>query len=300
MACITTYTGIHMDPTKPQLDDICLVDIAHSLSLLCRANGHFRYFYSIAQHSINCANEAKARNLSKKMQLACLLHDASEAYISDITRPIKANLPEYLTIEKRLQKIIYEKFGLKNVDYAVVEEIDNALLYMEFQIIMGEKVYDTPPETVSTADCSEKDYNAVKNIFLRLAENLINEKPVMTALGIDGCKFGWCVVKLDCLGNCSMKLVEKIEEIMSIQADIAIIDIPIGMIDPGGKERTCDTEARKILKKKHSSVFPVPCRKAVYANSFEEACKINKEITNRNINHMSWGIVLKFAKLMNF
>lgn len=65
---------------------ICLNDIAHSLSHISLANGHYIYFYSVAHHSINCANEAFARWHSNEVLLGCLFHEASEAYISDISR----------------------------------------------------------------------------------------------------------------------------------------------------------------------------------------------------------------------
>ena len=80
--------------------DVSLKDIVHALSLLCWGGGHIKYFYSVAQHSINCMKEA--RGWSKRVQLACLLHDASEAYISDIIRPVKIYLFNYLEIENRI------------------------------------------------------------------------------------------------------------------------------------------------------------------------------------------------------
>lgn len=88
---INTFTGIHFYPLDPKITEIKTEDIAHALSLICRANGHCSHFYSVAQHSLNCAEEAKIRDYSTRVQLGCLLHDASEAYISDITRPVKKN-----------------------------------------------------------------------------------------------------------------------------------------------------------------------------------------------------------------
>ena len=85
---IITISKKRFSPLQAEAGDIEITDIAHALSLLCRANGYTRHFYSVAQHSLNCAAEAKARGLSEDIQLACLLHDASEAYISDITRPV--------------------------------------------------------------------------------------------------------------------------------------------------------------------------------------------------------------------
>ena len=92
MGYITTFTGEDFDPTEPDINKIKIEDIAHALSLICRANGHFIRFYSVGQHCINCANEAKARGLPELIQFACLFHDASEAYISDITSPVKKHL----------------------------------------------------------------------------------------------------------------------------------------------------------------------------------------------------------------
>lgn len=110
MSCIRTYTGIMFGPLNPDPDLINLGDISHALSLLCRVNGHFRNFYSVAQHSVNCMEEAKIRGYSRRVQLACLLHDASEAYLSDVTRPVKQEIPKYLEIEKPLQEAIWKKY----------------------------------------------------------------------------------------------------------------------------------------------------------------------------------------------
>lgn len=74
---MTTYSKIHLDPINPEPDLINLEDIAHALSLLCRGNGHLKHFYSVGQHSINCAVKAKERGLSVRIQLASLLSDAS-------------------------------------------------------------------------------------------------------------------------------------------------------------------------------------------------------------------------------
>lgn len=98
--CILTYTKVSFNPLEAVEEDIRIEDIAHALSLLTRANGHCRHFYSVAQHSIACCREARSRGYSARVQLGCLLHDASESYISDITRPVKINLPEYTEIEK--------------------------------------------------------------------------------------------------------------------------------------------------------------------------------------------------------
>ena len=92
---ITTYTGRHFEPANPDPDAIVIEDIAHALSLITRGNGHVKTFWSVGEHCLCCAKEAAARGLSGRMVLACLLHDASECYMSDIPRPFKKELPEY-------------------------------------------------------------------------------------------------------------------------------------------------------------------------------------------------------------
>ena len=90
---ITTYTGVHFFPTRPNPDGVRIADVAHALSLLCRGNGHVKTFFSVGQHCLHCAREALARNHSRRVALACLLHDASEAYLSDVPGPSSSISP---------------------------------------------------------------------------------------------------------------------------------------------------------------------------------------------------------------
>ena len=83
MSVMNTYSGRKFDPMKIAPEDVYLEDIAHALSLVCRGGGQIRWFYSVGQHSINCAHEALARGWSYRMALACLLHDASECQIDN-------------------------------------------------------------------------------------------------------------------------------------------------------------------------------------------------------------------------
>lgn len=165
---ILTYSRIRFTPMAPDAAEIKLVDIAHALSLLCRANGHFSRFFSVGQHCINCEAEARARGYSKKLRLACLLHDASEAYISDITRPVKKNLLEYTAIENKLQTAIWRAFNvnLTQDDLALVYEVDDAMLYAEFEALMGERMFPEPPAVLSAPDFSERDFKGVEQEFV--------------------------------------------------------------------------------------------------------------------------------------
>jgi len=171
---IRTFSKIKFYPLEPVAEDIRIEDIAHALSLMTRANGHLIHFYSVGQHSVNCYHEADARGYSKKVQLACLLHDASEAYISDITRPVKANLPQYQEIEETLQTMIYEKFGLFLTDkeQQEIKSVDDALLYHEFFVMMDEKVFDDALEIQMEHDFLLRDFASVENEFLSIFEDI--------------------------------------------------------------------------------------------------------------------------------
>ncbi len=176
---IVTYTGVRFAPLFPDESGIRLLDIAHALSLLCRANGHFKCFFSVAQHCINCAKEAAARGYSKNVQLACLLHDASEAYISDVTRPVKKNLPRYIDMEKALQECIYKAFGIKLTlaETKQVCAVDDAMLHAEFDCLMDEKIFTGKPDIKSEVDLSEKDFGTVKRTFVEMYEKLKEQNP---------------------------------------------------------------------------------------------------------------------------
>ena len=168
---ILTYSKTRFYPLQPIKEDIKIEDIVHSLSQMARANGHFRHFYSVAQHSINCFLEAKNRSYSKRVQLACLLHDASEAYISDITRPVKRYMIEYLVVEEKLQKLIYERFGLENLteqELKQINEVDDALLHYEFETLMGVGIYDEIPFVSTNHDFMQRDMLLVKKQFFNL------------------------------------------------------------------------------------------------------------------------------------
>lgn len=166
---IRTWSGVFFSPLDPHPEDIRPEDIAHALSLMCRANGHFSSFYSVGQHCLACEEEARASGLSREIRLACLLHDASEAYISDITRPVKLGLPEYLVIEKRLQELIYRRFGIDPRDEGIMAEvsrIDDTMLYHEFLALGGCALFDEAPPKVTQPVFSFRPFEQVEKQYL--------------------------------------------------------------------------------------------------------------------------------------
>ena len=172
MSYITTVSGIHFYPLDPNPDDIDINDIAHALSLICRANGHFKYFYSVAQHCIACANEAIARGYSLEVILGSLLHDASEAYLCDVTRPVKKHIPQYLRAEEKLQDVIWERFigrKLTDAEQQQIFEIDDHILSQEFHLLMPENLNEDYRKLKSACACDYQDPQVVKSRFIQMA-----------------------------------------------------------------------------------------------------------------------------------
>lgn len=102
-----TFTGRAYWPIDPRPEEVCIEDIAHSLSMLCRYTGHCRRFYSVAEHSVNVS-----RLVPPECAFPGLMHDATEAYVNDIARPLKPSLKNYQEIEKLNWEAICKTFSL--------------------------------------------------------------------------------------------------------------------------------------------------------------------------------------------
>jgi len=166
MSYITTVSGKHFDPIEPDEQLLDINDIAHALSLICRGNGHTKFFYSVAQHSIACAKEAITRKYSPRVILGCLLHDGSEAYLSDVTRPVKQHLGYYREVEDRLQDLIWKHFMLSEAteeEKKQIFEVDDDMLSMEFHQLMAE-------------DLGNRRNNLIRQFFCRYEEPAQVEK----------------------------------------------------------------------------------------------------------------------------
>lgn len=105
---ITTFTGHKFHYLSPSLEEIDIRDIAHALSMTCRFGGHCREYYDVASHSIFVSNLVQ-----QKHKLSALLHDAHEAYLHDVPRPIKRDMPQYKIMADNIQRVINEKYGLE-------------------------------------------------------------------------------------------------------------------------------------------------------------------------------------------
>lgn len=125
---IRTYSGKVFDYTVMDPDTILIEDIAHALANMPRFAGHTEYFFSVAQHSI-----AVMEMVEDKAKLSALLHDATEAYLMDIPKPLKMLLPDYALYEKRLENVIVNKFCDGKKWYKIVKIADQKALEIEFQ-----------------------------------------------------------------------------------------------------------------------------------------------------------------------
>lgn len=133
---IQTFTGEMFDVFAPNSSKIQVKDIAHALSMLCRYGGHSRDFYSVAEHSVLMAGYFEARG-EYDLARAALLHDSTEAYMGDMVRPLKLQLPLYREVEGALQGAIFNRFGLppdmppevKEADLRICNDERAVLLY---------------------------------------------------------------------------------------------------------------------------------------------------------------------------
>lgn len=131
MNWILTATGKHFDLLEPDADLIDPRDIAHALAHLCRFNGHTREFYSVAQHSC-----IVAELVPEEQKLAALLHDAPEAYLGDMTRPLKQWISVYRHFEDNVWQRVCERFDLAIELPACVHQADLIALATERRDLM--------------------------------------------------------------------------------------------------------------------------------------------------------------------
>jgi hypothetical protein len=132
---INSYMHNVVHLANPDPDTVCIEDIAHALSNICRFGGHTKEFYSVAQHSCLVSYLAPAH-----LRLEALLHDAAEAYLGDVVKPLKvlmkqitspATLDGYAGMEARFQRLIGEKFNIDPKAFALVKPFDTRALEIE-------------------------------------------------------------------------------------------------------------------------------------------------------------------------
>jgi hypothetical protein len=141
---IVTHSGITFSVFNPHPSDVKIKDIAHSLSLQCRFTGHTKHFYSVAQHCLLVSHLI----VDTSLKLHGLLHDASEAYLTDLARPIKHHplFQSYLDIEECVTAAICVKFGLPLSMPQEVKDADDIALKIEESLLMPAHADTTYPD----------------------------------------------------------------------------------------------------------------------------------------------------------
>jgi 5'-deoxynucleotidase YfbR-like HD superfamily hydrolase len=139
---ISTFLGNRFYPQNPRVEDIDIEDIAHGLAYTCRFNGQTTAFYSVAQHSLMVADL-----VPNELKLDALMHDAAEAYLGDVVKPLKALLPEYRAIEEHVNNIIAKAFNLGDCCHPAIKRADLIALATEKRDLMP---YSVEPWTYLT------------------------------------------------------------------------------------------------------------------------------------------------------
>ena len=145
---IDTWSGRKFWPLDPHPQDVAIEDIAGALSNLCRFGGHTREFYSVAQHSVLVAEVLSAEPADTRMW--ALLHDAAEAYLVDVPRPLKttAAFASYREAEQRILAAIAKAFGLPTAMPKQIDSADRLLLATESRDLMSPSMLASCPSDV--------------------------------------------------------------------------------------------------------------------------------------------------------
>jgi hypothetical protein len=126
-----TYTGRQFWPLDARADELAIEDIAHALSMACRYAGHCLQFYSVAEHSVHICRWLRQQGSNTDTQLKGLMHDAPEAYLVDVPRPVKPYLTEYRGIEVALWHVVADWLDLTTIMPGIIKEADDRILFDE-------------------------------------------------------------------------------------------------------------------------------------------------------------------------
>ena len=157
-----TYTGRVYWPMDPRPCEVNIEDIAHALAYQCRYGGHTSEYYSVAEHCV-----LVSRLLPEKLKFVGLMHDATEAYVSDVPRPLKPYLTNYAEIEARNWEAIGTAFGLPELLPPEVDDLDRRMCLLEMNWLMPKSPLPLGIEGVAPNICLERwSPGAAKEAFL--------------------------------------------------------------------------------------------------------------------------------------
>jgi len=149
---IRTVSGLWVHLLEPDLTGLPLQDVATALSHVNRFGGHTPAPYSVAEHSIHVATQLWRMFGDDELAAAGLFHDATEAFLGDMVRPLKNALPEYRVLEARMEEAVADRFRLNLLHDPRVKEVDLAILGWEMPMVRdADWRTPTPPATVAQA-----------------------------------------------------------------------------------------------------------------------------------------------------
>lgn len=128
---IVLFSGRTFDLCHPECSSFSLMDIAHGLAHTCRFVGQTTTFYSVAQHSV-----IVSRIVPEMFALQALFHDGAEAFIGDVTTPLKSLLPDYRAIERRIERAVFGRLGLPMEVAPVIKRADRIAMNTERRDLM--------------------------------------------------------------------------------------------------------------------------------------------------------------------
>jgi hypothetical protein len=145
-SAISTISGRRVDPLNAKPEDISIYEIAHSLSRTCRYNGHVGKFLSVARHSLWVSARLQTWGHDATMQLWGLLHDASEAYLGDMVKPLKhdPSMVKFVEAEDALEAVIAQAF---NLPFPMPAEVKEADRFVTVEVELGMRLRDTHNST---------------------------------------------------------------------------------------------------------------------------------------------------------
>lgn len=174
---IRLRSGCYLDLADPQCDHFTIEDIAGGLSKICRFGVQIDCFYSVAEHAYWCATQAGHDGLPEFVVAAVLMHDAAEAFIGDVVKPLKLMLTDFSKIEDRIERVIEHKFG---VDFRThknnIRKIDHEMLIAERRAMFSaDDVQWSGEETVRRLDVDFQKWipSQAERHFLRMASDFL-------------------------------------------------------------------------------------------------------------------------------
>lgn len=172
-----TASGRRINIATIHIQDMCLKDIAHALTKICRYGGALPLdvHYSVARHSINMYEYTKREGYSLDVQRMALMHDASEAYLGDVVTGLKRFLPDYRALEDEVNKCIYYRYSIIHWDKyinKIVKELDTRIILDEAKVLAKHHYKDFVEQMPNVQPLgiivkADSDLNATMKEFLK-------------------------------------------------------------------------------------------------------------------------------------